>query len=87
MGTVGYYQYRGSVTLKFTGNELNSVSAISKDSNAEAYSYLSTSATFTNPFTPTNDSHPATKKYVDDNTIKARLDGATLYLTNDGTNP
>ena len=86
-GSSGYYMYRGNVTLKFTNDELNSISALSNDSNSTAYNYLATDHTSTTPFIPTNDSHPATKKYVDDNTIKARLDGTTLYLTNDSTSP
>lgn len=54
----------------------------------KSFDYLDATSPNTNIiYTPTLDNHPATKKYVDDNIIKARLDGTTLYLTNDGTEP
>ena len=91
-GTTSYNMFIGKVTLKFTENVLNSVSAISRSTDSEAYSYLATNTTFSNPFMPTDDSHPATKKYVDNkvseiNNLKTRLDGTILYITNNGTEP
>lgn len=87
-GTVSTTTFRTSISLTIADNTVTKVNAISTDSSA-SYSFLTTDivSNFTGTYIPTKDYQPATKKYVDDNIIKARLDGTTLYLTNDGTNP
>lgn len=87
-GTVGITAFKSSISLTVVDNIVTEVSTMSvKSSNSYAFLTTAINSNMTGAYVPTKDYQPATKKYVDDNIIKSRLDGTTLYLTNDGTNP
>lgn len=60
-----YTTTQGIVNLELENLEIKSVGQISYRNNSTNH-FLPTTTTFVNSYTPTNDYHPATKKYVDD---------------------
>lgn len=72
--------------IKFTHNWTTTVASVSTWEQAEArMDYISPAVDYTTPFNPTENWHPATKKYVDDHGVPTSgTTGYVLTKTNNG---